>query len=94
MNVNLISGGILGAGLGYNYSRGRFKSVPQILVEDATLEQKDRLANAILSLLNEMNIVGIAQLSQALQTNRALVQTVIVTVRKFFEVSMNYYVEN
>ncbi|KAJ8688379.1 hypothetical protein QAD02_024174 [Eretmocerus hayati] len=83
-------GGSLGTALAYFHGNGKFKSVPEILANDATPQQKEKLADAIRNLVTPENIFTIIQFTAALQNNQFLMEQVIKLVRNFLMSDMGY----
>ncbi|XP_014206235.1 protein C19orf12 homolog isoform X2 [Copidosoma floridanum] len=83
-------GGLLGTGLASYHAGGKFKSVPEILAQEATPEQKEKLATALRNLLNAQNIFTVLELAATMQNNRLLMEAVSKVIREFFMSDMGY----
>ncbi|XP_023246825.1 protein C19orf12 homolog isoform X1 [Copidosoma floridanum] len=86
----LLAGGLLGTGLASYHAGGKFKSVPEILAQEATPEQKEKLATALRNLLNAQNIFTVLELAATMQNNRLLMEAVSKVIREFFMSDMGY----
>lgn len=72
------------------HSNGKFKSVPQILMTEASPEQKEKLADAVRNVLTAENIITLVQLAATIQNNRLLLDTIQKVVRDFLTSDMGY----
>ncbi|XP_015598205.1 protein C19orf12 homolog [Cephus cinctus] len=65
--------------------RGTFKSVPQIIKEDLTPEQRKKLAASVQELCSTHNIQTALQLALYLKDDKALLLMVIQLIKTFLE---------
>ncbi|XP_058804496.1 protein C19orf12 homolog [Phymastichus coffea] len=87
----IAAGGLIGTAAAFSYGHGKFKSVPQVLAQDATPEQREKLAKAIRSILNARNILVVAQFVEAMRTDEKLLQDVKLVIRDFLKKAMGYH---
>lgn len=64
-------------------SQGKFKTVTEIVNEDLTEEQKEKLADEVRKCLTAQNIFTIAEFALRLQSNDLLLEAVVQIVRQF-----------
>lgn len=86
----MFSGGLLGTALASFHANGKFKSVPEILNQEATPEQKEKLARAIRNILKAENITILLNLAITLQANDALRDKILKTVLEFLNNDLGY----
>lgn len=72
------------------YASGKFKSVPEILKNEATPEQQERLAHALRNLFSAENILTIAQLIATVESNKFLLDAIGQLVTEFLMSDMGY----
>lgn len=68
---------------------GQFKSVPEILKNDTTIEQKIKLTNAFRNLLTQENIISIADFALRATNDGNIISLLITLVVKFLQNEMN-----
>ncbi|OXU23870.1 hypothetical protein TSAR_003688 [Trichomalopsis sarcophagae] len=83
-------GGLVGTVAACYHSNGKFKSVPEILMTEASPEQKEKLADAVRNVLTAENILTLVQLAATIQNNRMLLDTIQKVVRDFLTSDMGY----
>lgn len=84
-----IVGGLLGTGIATYLGKGQFKSVPEILYNDLSNEQREDLAAAIRHVVTPQNVMTIAHLVLSFQSNEQLVLMVLNVVRNFLSSEMS-----
>lgn len=85
-----ISGGLLGTFFASYHANGKFKSVPEILLNEATEEQKEKLATAIRNVLSVENIITLVQFATMIQNDRLLMEAIKTVVQNFIMADMGY----
>lgn len=66
-------------------THGKFKSVPDIILNDMTDDHREKLASSLRECLTAKNIYTLAEFIVATQTSGSLVPAVILIVKEFLE---------
>lgn len=85
-------GGLIGTALASYHASGKFKSVHEILLTEATADQKEKLASALRNLLTAENILTVIQFAATINSDRLLLEAVKKCVQNFVSKDMGYYV--
>lgn len=76
-------GGIGGSCLAAYLAQGKYKTVTEIINQDLTEEQKEKLASELRKCLTAQNIFTLVEFALRLQNNALLMDAIVQVVRQF-----------
>ena len=85
----LSPGGVLGSCTAAAMSHNKFKSVPEVIMQDMTEAQRESLARTVGNVLQDLRVEDVALLLPLVLNNPATKETVLKAVITFFQNEMN-----
>lgn len=64
-------------------AQGKFKTVPEIINQDLSAEQKEKLADELRKCLTAQNIYTVCEFALRVQSNELLLESIVHIVRQF-----------
>ncbi|XP_076662028.1 protein C19orf12 homolog [Halictus rubicundus] len=90
--MGLAVGGAMSSCVAGYASYGKFKSVPHILLNETTPEQRKKLSEELSKLVNARNIKTLQDFIFAINNNKTLSQTIVQILIMFLSSEMHYKV--